>query len=78
MKQSDNKTLTFFRKNAPYLVLALCVLAIGLSTTLILLKEFNMHKKSGGDKWCHPFSLISTSSIYSLKPQQIKSIESGV
>ena len=33
------KVLAFFRKNAAYIVLAFCVLAVGLSLTLILLND---------------------------------------
>ena len=36
MKNSESKTLTFLRRNAVYLILAFCILAIGLSLTLIL------------------------------------------
>lgn len=38
MKQSS-KMSTFFKRNAAYIVLAFCVLAVGLSLTLILLNE---------------------------------------
>lgn len=35
----SGKISTFFRKNAAYIVLAFCILAVGLSLTLILLNE---------------------------------------
>ena len=44
MKQINNKFLMFMRKNAVYLILALCIVAIGLSATLIIVNqqdEFN-------------------------------------
>jgi murein DD-endopeptidase MepM/ murein hydrolase activator NlpD len=37
MKKSNGKVLTFMKRNAVYLVLAFCVLAVGLSITLMLL-----------------------------------------
>ena len=39
MKSSDNNFLRFLRRNAAYLVLALCILAIGLSVTLVLVNK---------------------------------------
>lgn len=39
MKNSNGKVFAFMRKNAVYLVLAFCILAIGLSITLMLLNE---------------------------------------
>ncbi len=36
MKESNRKIVNFFRANATYLVLALCVLAIGLSVVLMM------------------------------------------
>ena len=41
MKKSNNKILTFLRRNAVYLVLSFCILAIGLSVTLMLLNRDN-------------------------------------
>ena len=37
MKQSNGKVITFIKKNALYLILAGCVLAIGLSITFMLM-----------------------------------------
>lgn len=37
MKNSNGKVLAFMRRNAVYLVLALCILAVGLSITFMLL-----------------------------------------
>lgn len=41
MKNSSNKVITFFRRNGVYLILVLCILAIGLSTTLLILGDTN-------------------------------------
>lgn len=41
MKNSSNKVVTFFRRNGVYLILVLCILAIGLSTTLLILGDTN-------------------------------------
>ncbi len=37
MRNSNGKVITFLRRNAVYIVLAFCILAIGLSTTLLLI-----------------------------------------
>lgn len=39
MKKSNGKVLTFMKRNAVYLVLAFCILAVGLSITLMLLSK---------------------------------------
>ena len=39
MKNSNNAFLRFLRKNAAYFVLGLCILAIGLSVTLVLVNR---------------------------------------
>ena len=39
MKKSNGKVLAFMRKNAVYLVLALCILAVGLSITFMLIEK---------------------------------------
>ena len=39
MKKENNKFLYFVRKNAVYLVLTACILAVGLSITLMLINE---------------------------------------
>lgn len=39
MKESTNNFLRFLRKNAVYFVLALCIIAIGLSVTLVLINK---------------------------------------
>lgn len=39
MKKNGSKILMFCKKNATYLVLTLCILAIGLSVTLMLVKK---------------------------------------
>lgn len=41
MKKSNGKVLTFMRKNAVYFVLALCILAVGLSITFMLISGEN-------------------------------------
>lgn len=42
MKRTDSKTLNFLRRNALYLILALCIAAIGLSVTLVLVNKYKM------------------------------------
>ncbi len=39
MKKTENRALTFLRRNAVYFILALCIIAVGLSVTLILLNQ---------------------------------------
>ena len=39
MKKSDSKVLNFFKRNAVYLILALCIVAVGLSVTFVLLNR---------------------------------------
>lgn len=39
MSEKNNKIKTFMRKNALYFILALCVLAVGLSITFVLLSQ---------------------------------------
>jgi murein DD-endopeptidase MepM/ murein hydrolase activator NlpD len=41
MKKSNNKILTFLRRNAVYFILSFCILAIGLSVTLMLVNRDN-------------------------------------
>lgn len=41
MKKSNSKVLNFVKTNAVYLIFALCIMAIGLSITLVLLKNNN-------------------------------------
>ncbi len=41
MKKSHGKISTFFRRNAVYMVLAFCILAVGLSMTLIIANKGN-------------------------------------
>ena len=41
MKKSNAKILQFIRRNALYLILALCILAVGLSVTVMLIKQSN-------------------------------------
>jgi len=41
MKKSNAKILNFIRRNALYLILALCILAVGLSVTVMLIKQSN-------------------------------------
>ncbi len=41
MKKSNGKFVTFFRRNAVYLVLAFCILAVGLSMTLVIVNRGN-------------------------------------
>lgn len=40
MKRTNSKTLNFLRRNALYLILALCIAAIGLSVTLVLVNKY--------------------------------------
>ena len=46
MSEKNSKVLTFMKKNAVYVILALCVLAVGLSVTFVLLKKENRQKIS--------------------------------
>lgn len=39
MKESNGKVVTFIKRNALYLILAACILAIGLAVTLVLLSN---------------------------------------
>lgn len=39
MKKSNSKVLNFFKNNAVYLIFALCIVAVGLSITLMLLNR---------------------------------------
>ncbi len=39
MKKSDSKVLNFLKRNAVYLVFAFCIVAVGLSITLVLLNR---------------------------------------
>ena len=39
MKKTQQKTAGFFKRNAMYIILALCILAIGLATTFMLVKQ---------------------------------------
>ena len=39
MKKSSRRVLTFMRRNALYLILAACILAVGLSITLMLVNR---------------------------------------
>ncbi|MBQ4098191.1 MAG: M23 family metallopeptidase [Clostridia bacterium] len=41
MKETENKFLNFMRKNAVYLILTLCILAIGTSVALMLVNRQN-------------------------------------
>ena len=41
MKQTESTALNFFKRNAVYLILAFCILAIGLSVTLVLVHRNN-------------------------------------
>ena len=41
MKKQPSRFLTFMRRNALYLILAACILAVGLSVTLMLIKQTN-------------------------------------
>lgn len=50
MKEKTNKTLSFIKRNAIYFILALCVLAIGVSITLALLHETSLNSGSITDK----------------------------
>lgn len=58
MKQSDNKVITFLKKNSAYLVLALCVLAVGLSTAIVLVnnakKQNSLQSEVPDDKYTLP------------------------
>lgn len=50
MKQTENKFTGFLRKNALYLILSLCIIAIGVSVTLMLIKRQNDFQASLDDK----------------------------
>ena len=41
MKSSENRFLSFFRKNALYLILAFCILAIGVSVAVMAINKSN-------------------------------------
>lgn len=41
MKKSSGKVMNFMRRNAVYLILALCIVAVGLAVTLMFLRENN-------------------------------------
>ncbi len=49
MKNSNNAFLRFLRKNAAYFVLGLCILAIGLSVTLVLVNRNKSNELSNAD-----------------------------
>ena len=51
MKKSNSKVLNFFKTNAVYLIFALCIMAIGLSITLVLLKgDYSEQTNIPGDQ----------------------------
>ena len=39
MKKESSKVLRFIKRNALYLILAACILAVGLSVTLMLINQ---------------------------------------
>ena len=41
MKKTDSKTISFIRRNRMYLILALCILAVGLSIAYMMVNESN-------------------------------------
>ncbi len=41
MEKKDSKVLTFLRKNASYFILALCIVAVGLSVSIMLITKNN-------------------------------------
>ncbi len=49
MKQNENKFVDFLRRNAVYLVLSLCIIAIGVSVTLVLVSRQNDFNASVND-----------------------------
>ena len=49
MKQTNGKFLTFIRKNAVYLVLSLCILAVGLSVAFMLINRPNESVDQGSN-----------------------------
>lgn len=50
MKKSNGRILMFLRRNAVYLVLAFCILAVGLSITLMLVNRENQVSVDSGKK----------------------------
>ncbi len=48
MEKTNNKFLEFFKKNAFYLVLALCIVAVGVSLLLVLTKSSEMIDSQSG------------------------------
>lgn len=44
MKKSKNSISTFIKRNSMYLVLALCILAIGVASTFMLINRLNTNK----------------------------------
>ncbi len=41
MEKKENKFVTFLRRNSTYLILALCIVAIGLSVSIMIIKKSN-------------------------------------
>lgn len=50
MKKQTSKILTYMRRNALYLILGACILAVGLSITLMLVKQTNELSNSLNDR----------------------------
>ncbi len=50
MKQNENRFLDFLRRNAVYLVLSLCIIAIGVSVTLVLVSRQNEFNAGNNDQ----------------------------
>ena len=50
MKKENNKILTFMRRNAIYLILAACIVAVGLSITFMMIRQSNEITNTGNEK----------------------------
>ena len=50
MKKENNKILTFMRRNAIYLILAACIVAVGLSITFMMFRQSNEITNTGNEK----------------------------
>ena len=50
MKKENNKILTFMRRNAIYLILAACIVAVGLSIMFMMIRQSNEITNTGNEK----------------------------
>ena len=49
MKKENKKILTFMRRNAIYLILAACIVAVGLSITFMMIRQSNGISNTGNE-----------------------------